>query len=131
MSPLRWRRQARRSTSGTGDDRLHLAGCGLPLTSIVGQEDLLEARFVAGEIDHPRAGKRAHQRLEAAADYAAYTVVMGFDPVNPGRRADGVERHRGGELDLHLVEADVVQLVERSEERRVGKECRSRGSRYP
>ena len=55
------------------------------------------------------------------------TIVLGVG--NPILQDDGVGIHIANQLKEHINHSDVT-IDERSEERRVGKECRSRWSPY-
>src|SRR5712692_10303630 len=108
ISPLRWRRQVMRSMSG----RLRGAGSlegGRRSLAVVGQEDLLEAALVAGEVDDLAPIDRPHKRCEGAVDGAANSLAMYLDVVHARRRANSLHRGLRGELDLHLVNPAVVQ----------------------
>src|SRR6266540_5349539 len=95
------------------------AARGTALPAELGQE-LLHACHVAGLCQPHRLGQ------------AAYLVPVRelqdrLDHVQP---AQVVADHQLAEQDVGLVAGRLAQLVERSEERRVGKECRSRWSTY-
>src|SRR3712207_9489037 len=63
---------------------------------------------------------------EALGDELGLRLVCKVETQNPIRSFKG----RGTDYLLHRLEGEVGRLVCRSEERRVGKECRSRGSPY-
>src|SRR3712207_4908697 len=96
---------------------------------VTGEEaGLLEGRTVLGVDLDERAGDRQAQRAGLAAD--ATTPEDADDVVLLGP-LDGHQRLTD-ELLVHLVREVLLDgaAVERSEERRVGKECRSRWSTY-
>src|ERR1700730_16365800 len=112
MSPLRCRRQVRRNTS-----RLARGGPGLlcgqvGIAPIKGEEDFLQARLMAGEVDHPGPSEGVHQGLEAAADYAPDSMVVRLDMIDSGRGADRLQWNVSGKFDLDLAVPNLVQILE-------------------
>src|SRR5882762_4518831 len=111
MSPPRWRRQLMRSMSSPGcASRRH--GSRRRVFAVIRQEDLFEAGLVTGEVDDLAAIDRPHEIRKGAADRASNRVAMDLDVVDARRRPDGVNRWHPRELDLHLVDPDVVELVQ-------------------
>src|ERR1039458_3643783 len=78
----------------------------------------------AGEFSFHPAGRRTNRKLEGRADLVGRKVQR--------RREGGADPHLRPRFraNARLAQADGVQLDLRSEERRVGKECRSRWSPY-
>ena len=77
------------------------------------------------------AGMAASAQGHAAASIAAYVAGTAAGAVFPARRAVGALRARTLDINaLMVIAAAGAVAIGRSEERRVGKECRSRWSPY-
>src|SRR2546421_3479238 len=66
------------------------------------------------DVDDLAAGQRPHHRLKTAANQEPDPMVFRFDAVHTLGAADGLQRYGAGELHLHMVEADLVQLLQAS-----------------
>src|SRR3712207_5752210 len=135
-----WPRAPRSTTAGAGAPAA--GGLALLAGGAAGPEELAEARRepAARAADEPRRARHAMAAVAAIDHGGAGTPIgRGFDLLEGvgegvavvgvaghGAHADG-EAAGGGGGDAHLG-AELV--ADRSEERRVGKECRSRWSPY-
>src|SRR5258707_3789517 len=78
----------------------------------VGEEDLLQARLVAAEVDDLAAGQGAEEALEVAVEREADAVALADEHLQPVYLAELLQRGHAVEEDLDLVEVDVVQLLQ-------------------
>src|ERR1700730_9419532 len=85
-------------------------GSRMGVVAVVGEKNLLEARFVAGEIDDLARGDRAQERCKGAVHRAAHPLAVLFDVVDSIGGADRLDRWCCREVDLDLMDADFVQL---------------------
>src|SRR2546427_3173163 len=111
-SPLRCSCQVRRNMSRRPSGRPGVAGLDGPRAAVKGEEDLLEARFMADEIHYGGAGERLHQGFKAALDDASNAVIVDPDAVDTLGRADRGQRHGPGKFDFHLVDAYLMQFAQ-------------------